>query len=211
MHRQHTHTHVLHTNQTDTVKLDIALGLIMNTRTAKYLTPRLLVYAANTHKTPPHTWTSKTHIRNSIWIRNDTLHSSSHPETDFDIGTRPNYASVYVCVCSITFSNRRVRWGCHWNPTPSFPLLFWLNSKFNVERSQSIQSFHRKCLWHSLSPACEVKFPVWFKIRTVSIMVYSKTASASPVAPNWTRKGLDLFLQCVMLGCVNTEEHIISH
>lgn len=39
-----------HTNRTDTVKLDIALGLIMNTRTAKYLTPRLSVNAAKIHK-----------------------------------------------------------------------------------------------------------------------------------------------------------------
>lgn len=34
-------------------KVDIALGLIMNTRTAKYLTPRLSSFAANTHK-PTH-------------------------------------------------------------------------------------------------------------------------------------------------------------
>lgn len=47
------HTHRLHTNWIDSVKLDTALGLIMNTRTAKYLTPRLLVYAANTLK-PTH-------------------------------------------------------------------------------------------------------------------------------------------------------------
>lgn len=48
-----THAHRLHTNWIDSVKLDTALGLIMNTRTAKYLTPRLLVDAANALK-PTH-------------------------------------------------------------------------------------------------------------------------------------------------------------
>lgn len=42
------------THTYDAVNLDIALGLIMNTRTAKYLTPRLLVDAA---KPQTHTYT----------------------------------------------------------------------------------------------------------------------------------------------------------
>lgn len=49
-----TSTHILYTNWIDTVIPGIALGLIINTRTAKYLTPRLLGYAAKntqiTHK-----------------------------------------------------------------------------------------------------------------------------------------------------------------
>lgn len=49
----HTHARRLHTNWIDSVKLDTALGLIMNTRTAKYLTPRLLVDAAKALK-PTH-------------------------------------------------------------------------------------------------------------------------------------------------------------
>lgn len=48
-HEAHRHKRVQR-SWIDTVKLDIALGLIMNIRTAKYLTPRLSVYAANVHK-----------------------------------------------------------------------------------------------------------------------------------------------------------------
>lgn len=56
----------LHTNWIDSVKLDNALGLIMNSRTAKYLTPRLLVEAANALKptdtnTHKHTQQQLTH------------------------------------------------------------------------------------------------------------------------------------------------------
>lgn len=47
---EHTNTQ---THTYEAVNLDIALGLIMNTSTAKYLTPRLLVDAANNQPTHP--------------------------------------------------------------------------------------------------------------------------------------------------------------
>lgn len=58
----HTQARITHTNQADTVTLDIALGLIMNTRTAKYLTPRLSVHDANT-QTHTHTLILQRHTQ----------------------------------------------------------------------------------------------------------------------------------------------------
>lgn len=60
-----THTHT-HRHRIDTVKLDIALGLIMDTRTAKYLTPRLSVCAANIHKHQLMNRQTGTHVHQSL-------------------------------------------------------------------------------------------------------------------------------------------------
>lgn len=55
-------------------------------------------------QTQIHTCTSKTHKPNSIWIRNDTLHSSSDPKTDFDIGHFLPPIYLPLSLWSATFS-----------------------------------------------------------------------------------------------------------
>lgn len=68
------------THTYDAVNLDIALGLIMKTRTAKYLTPRLLVDAANpqTHtytktQTQFHLNHPQNHLTAGFHVRKDVI------------------------------------------------------------------------------------------------------------------------------------------
>lgn len=74
---KHANTHTY-----DAVNLDTAVGLIMNTRTAKFLTPRLLVDAANTQshtytktqtdtvpfESPSNHFTAESYVRNVLFL-----------------------------------------------------------------------------------------------------------------------------------------------
>lgn len=87
-----TSTHILCTNWIDTVILGIALGLIINTRTAKYLTPRLLGYAAKTHKL--HT---KTHVYIKYSHTLIKTNTNTFSEAYFHIGHLLMHFSAWFC------------------------------------------------------------------------------------------------------------------
>lgn len=150
----HAQTHVLHTNQIDTVKLDIALGLIMTTRTAKYLTPRLSVYDANTHR-HTHAYIKDSHTQfhfNQEWHIIQQLSSRNR----FWYWTLPNPASLSLGVCVPLCLKYACAVGLSQKIPTSFPPYFSLNTKYNADRSKSVQSFLSKFLWHRLSPVCEI-------------------------------------------------------
>lgn len=151
----HTHTHIYITHR---VKLDIALGLIMNTRKAKYLTPRLLVYAQCQH----------THTQECVHHR---LTQASQSESEM-----AHYAAallqkqIWVLDTPLR-SNRCVRTRCHCD-LPSSQLVF-LHMQHIPKRTPpclrvQIDSMVSQYVSLTVS-ALRVKPPVGFEMRTISI------------------------------------------
>lgn len=148
--------------------------------------------------TNPHantrTCTWKTHTRNSICIRTDTFNSRSYPETDFDIG---QFLPLHLSVFDYIFI-KPVQWGCHCSFLISQPY-FSLNTKYNADRSQSLQYFLGKFRWHLVS-ATHVKFPMWISISiSISIMFKGGQHQFS-----WTLKIPNVFLWSAILQCGKT-------